>query len=453
MTRDLLYVTHRVPYPPDKGDRIRNLPPAPLAVGPGDGPPGLPGRRARRPRSSGTALEPPVRAGGDRPGGRLGRRLRIGASLALRPDGDRGGVLVALAWRRPCGAGPARPGSRPCWPRASSLVPYLRLAALRDVPAVVDLVDVDSQKWLDYAGRPRPRRSPGCTGSKAGGCGAWSTTLPTWARAVTLVSEAEAELYRRAVRPDGPVHAVTNGVDLDCFRPHAAAGRVGAGLRLRRGHGLPRRTWTAWAGSAARSGPRSGGGTPRRRSGSSGGTRRRRSGGWRSAGRRGGRHGAGRPALPGRRRRGRRPLADRPGRAEQGAGGPGDGQGRRGLAPGAGRPAGRAGRPPARRPTSAEAGSRPCGASWPTRPCAAGWGGGAAVRRGGPLLGPLPGADRRAAGAAGGPEDRRSPRVSPLRCRRRVDEGAGRRAGSSRPECHARSGFRSLHEHRRDPPR
>src|SRR5256885_289156 len=46
--------------------------------------------------------------------------------------------------------------------------------------------------------------------------------LSGWARAVTLVSEAEAELYRR-VGGHAAV-AITNGVDLDAFRPTPAAG-------------------------------------------------------------------------------------------------------------------------------------------------------------------------------------------------------------------------------------
>ena len=42
---------------------------------------------------------------------------------------------------------------------ASSMAPYMQRAELRGVPAVVDLVDVDSQKWLDYAATARgPRR-------------------------------------------------------------------------------------------------------------------------------------------------------------------------------------------------------------------------------------------------------------------------------------------------------
>jgi sugar transferase (PEP-CTERM/EpsH1 system associated) len=82
---------------------------------------------------------------------------------------------------------------------------------------VVDLVDVDSQKWLDYAAVSRgPLRwlyaAEGRRLRRLEGA------LPSWARAVTLVSEAEADLYRGFCEP-GAVHAVPNGVDLEYFRP------------------------------------------------------------------------------------------------------------------------------------------------------------------------------------------------------------------------------------------
>jgi sugar transferase (PEP-CTERM/EpsH1 system associated) len=102
---------------------------------------------------------------------------------------------------------------------ASSMAPYLRLDELGAAPAVVDLVDVDSQKWFDYA-------------AASSGLQAWmhrtegrrlrrlEAGLPSWASAVTLVSSAEADLYRRVCGVQAPhVHAVPNGVDLDYFRP------------------------------------------------------------------------------------------------------------------------------------------------------------------------------------------------------------------------------------------
>jgi sugar transferase (PEP-CTERM/EpsH1 system associated) len=100
---------------------------------------------------------------------------------------------------------------------ASSLVPYLRRPALRDVPAVVDLVDVDSQKWLDYS-------------ANSAGPASWlyrlegtrlrrvETQLSSWARALTLVSEAEAAVYR-GFCGSGRVEVAVNGVDLEYFQP------------------------------------------------------------------------------------------------------------------------------------------------------------------------------------------------------------------------------------------
>jgi sugar transferase (PEP-CTERM/EpsH1 system associated) len=103
------------------------------------------------------------------------------------------------------------------------MVPYLRLPELRRLPAVVDLVDVDSQKWLDYA---RASRGPRAWLHAAEGrrLRRLERDLPGWCRAVTLVSQAEADLYRTFCRP-GPVYAVTNGCDLEYFQP--AAGTAG----------------------------------------------------------------------------------------------------------------------------------------------------------------------------------------------------------------------------------
>jgi sugar transferase (PEP-CTERM/EpsH1 system associated) len=96
-------------------------------------------------------------------------------------------------------------------------VPYLRDRETRQVPAVVDLVDVDSQKWLDYGGASR---GPMAWLYRTEGrrLGDIERAITTWARGVTLVSEAEADLFRRS-GGTGPVHSVTNGVDLKAFHP------------------------------------------------------------------------------------------------------------------------------------------------------------------------------------------------------------------------------------------
>jgi len=100
---------------------------------------------------------------------------------------------------------------------ASSMLPYLRLKALADVPKVVDLVDVDSLKWLDFA-------------AASGGLRRWvyrleatrlrklERGLPGWTWAVSLVSRPEADVFEsHAGRKT--VTVATNGVDLEYFTP------------------------------------------------------------------------------------------------------------------------------------------------------------------------------------------------------------------------------------------
>lgn len=214
---NVLYLTHRVPYPPDKGDRIRNyhvlrhlagraavhlacladepVPPATLA--------------ALAPLCDKLAIVPI---------GRPTRWLRALASAA------RGGSISAGAFSSPALRAILRDWARTTGfdvtlSSSSSLVSYQRLPELFGSSAVVDLVDVDSQKWFDYA-------------AASSGPRAWlyhlegrrlrrlERDLPAWARAVTLVSEAEADIYRQFCRP-GQVHTVANGVDLDYFQPAA----------------------------------------------------------------------------------------------------------------------------------------------------------------------------------------------------------------------------------------
>jgi sugar transferase (PEP-CTERM/EpsH1 system associated) len=217
----ILALAHRIPYPPDKGDRIRTyhllrwlsaraeVHLACLTDEPID-------------PSAVAALErfcvqvAVVRLG-------WGRWARALGSLA------RGGTISAGAFDAPALRATLRRWAggteyRAAYASASSLVPYLRRGVLRGIPAVIDLVDVDSQKWLDYAGAGGPRswlyRFEGLRLRRL------ERGLPGWARAVTLVSPAEARLYRRFCI-DGPVYAIGNGVDLDAFRPDPSAKESG----------------------------------------------------------------------------------------------------------------------------------------------------------------------------------------------------------------------------------
>jgi sugar transferase (PEP-CTERM/EpsH1 system associated) len=219
---DLLFVAHRVPYPPDKGDRIRSY--------------HLLRTLAQRSRVHLACLaDEPVAADTIDALGRICHRVRV-VPLGARSRWARASLAIASgrtategAFDSPrlrliLGEWAADTRFHAAVASSSGVAPYLRLSGLRDVWAVVDLVDVDSQKWLDYAGKARGPR-------------AWlyriegrrlrrlERGLLDWARAVTLVSHDEAALYR-AIREHPGVHAVTNGVDLEYFRPMPVAERA-----------------------------------------------------------------------------------------------------------------------------------------------------------------------------------------------------------------------------------
>lgn len=211
--RQILYVVHRVPYPLDKGDRIRafhllrylsrhaKVHLACLADEPASDETQAVLRRYCH-RLSVVSL------------GRT--RWVRGLTSLLRGGTVSEGVFHAPELVAILRSWAANTPFTAALASSSAVAPYLRLPALASIPAIVDLVDVDSQKWLDYA--------------SSGGWRSWlynmegrrlraiEQPMPSWAHAVTLVSEAEAGLYRRFCSP-GRVRAILNGVDLDYFQP------------------------------------------------------------------------------------------------------------------------------------------------------------------------------------------------------------------------------------------
>jgi sugar transferase (PEP-CTERM/EpsH1 system associated) len=212
---EVLYLVHRVPYPPDKGDRIRafhllkwlSRRAAVSLACLADEPVEEPVAAALRGYCERIAV---VRLGSP------GRWARAVGSLARGRTATQG-AFDAPALRATLRLWAAEVPFQAALASASSMVPYLRQPELRDVPAVVDLVDVDSQKWFDYA-------------EAGSGPKSWldrlegrrlrrlEQALPGWARVVTLVSAPEAAIYR-GFCPEGPVHVIGNGVDLEVFRP------------------------------------------------------------------------------------------------------------------------------------------------------------------------------------------------------------------------------------------
>src|SRR5437867_2687974 len=182
---NILYLVHRVPYPADKGDRIRtfhilrflrqhaSVDLACLADEP-------------IPQSTIEALQGHCRklTITRLRGGRWARAL--GSFLRGRTISEGAFSSAALGATLRQWAGQTR--YHAVLASASSMVPYLRMPELAAVPAVVDLIDVDSEKWFDYA---RAKWWPKSWLYRIEGrrLRKLEQDLPTWTKAVTLVSK------------------------------------------------------------------------------------------------------------------------------------------------------------------------------------------------------------------------------------------------------------------------
>src|ERR1700690_848619 len=213
--RRILYLTHRVPYPPNRGDRIRSYHVLKFLS-------------TRSDVDLACLADEPVSKECHRMLESMCRRVAV-APLSPRLRWLKG--MASLARGRSATEGlfysQELAGIIQRWAEdtqyditlafCSSMAPYLNVGRLRRVPCVVDLVDVDSQKWFDYAGQARRPASwlfrlEGRRVRKLEQQGAGHS------QAVVVVSSAEADLLR-VFCPDAPVHPISNGVDLDHFRP------------------------------------------------------------------------------------------------------------------------------------------------------------------------------------------------------------------------------------------
>jgi sugar transferase (PEP-CTERM/EpsH1 system associated) len=219
----VLFLTHRTPFPPDKGDRIRTY--------------HLLRQMAKRgrvwlgcladepvPPESLAALEglcervACVPVGRRSRWARAARSLATGGSLSEGLFASRQLTRLVRSWAAEGGFGCAVASS-------SALLPYLRDPALAGVPKVVDLIDVDSQKWLDFAAASRPPKN-WLYRLEAARVRKVEQSLAGWARAASVVSRAEADVYDSFTKV-GAATVATNGVDLDYFAPGHDGGRPG----------------------------------------------------------------------------------------------------------------------------------------------------------------------------------------------------------------------------------
>lgn len=212
-----LYLAHRIPYPPDKGDKIRSWKTlehlarrfrvhlAAFVDDPADFQhrAHLEGvcesvtlvpldRRAATLRSlrgfaSGKALTFPYYHD---------RRIAAAVDAARRND-----LAVEIAF-------------------SSSMAPYIKTPA--GAPRIVDLCDADSAKWLEYARRKAWPMS--AVHAREGRLLARAETdIINWADATFAISEEEADLLGSRDGAQKPVEWFCNGVDAAHFAPGAVA--------------------------------------------------------------------------------------------------------------------------------------------------------------------------------------------------------------------------------------
>jgi polysaccharide biosynthesis protein PslH len=219
----ILFLSHRIPYPPDKGDKIRSFRLLEALasrhdvrlVTHADDPRDLKHvpellRRCR------TASVYPVSAA-QRVARSLGALLS-GRAVSFAKFHDR---RAAREVRAILEADP------PDVVVVFSAQPAEYLPEGLDIPVVIDLVDVDSEKWATYASSARGLMR-WIYGREARLVRAFERRLAGLGSRISVATEREAALFRQAVSPRG-VAAVPNGVDLG---PRTAAGARVPGLMV-----------------------------------------------------------------------------------------------------------------------------------------------------------------------------------------------------------------------------
>jgi sugar transferase (PEP-CTERM/EpsH1 system associated) len=210
---NILFLVHRAPFPPDKGDRIRSyrlllklrehgrVHLATLS----DGPAEAHVEDALRGLCAEVAVVPLdkrrwLRASASLVGGRS-------ATEGLFASGRLRRQVETWLRAKPFGAAVAF---------CSALTPYLPGPEL-GVPCFADLVDVDSEKWLQYAADSFGPKSwlYALEGRRVRRL---ELELCRRVRRLAITTHPEAELLR-SFAPDAPVAVVPNGVDLEYFAP------------------------------------------------------------------------------------------------------------------------------------------------------------------------------------------------------------------------------------------
>ncbi len=100
----------------------------------------------------------------------------------------------------------------------SSMMQYVELPACSELPIVADLVDVDSEKWLEHANRAKRSWKRPVYRFESKKVRLLEQEIARRAKAITLVSDDEAKLFRTEVSRTTRVLGVANGVDATSFQ-------------------------------------------------------------------------------------------------------------------------------------------------------------------------------------------------------------------------------------------
>lgn len=228
--RDILYLVHRTPYPPNRGHRIRSFHWLDYLA-----------QRAEVDLAF-LADEPLSQKHLDE----LGARCRRMTWVRTTRLGQRcRGIISLLSGRSATEA--AFNSSRlktvlRTWlaekaydwiiAYCSSMAIYLKELPILPSQCLVDLVDVDSQKWLDYA---EVTSGPSAFLYRIEGnrLRRFESELDQLAKFLVFVTEQESQIYR-AFHTTDKIRVVENGVDLEYFDPGAleSSGSTAMPLRL-----------------------------------------------------------------------------------------------------------------------------------------------------------------------------------------------------------------------------
>jgi len=210
----VLFLTHRLPYAPNRGDRIRayyllqemsRWAEVSLFSLVHDDDEAVKAAKLTSARPVVTARVPKF-ANGIRGALRLASRRPLTHSLLDAP-GARDKLAAMVSADRP----------DVVLAYCSGMARFALQPPLSGLPLVLDMVDVDSEKWAGLARRaPWPRSS--FYSREVRTLSAFERVASERARAVLVVSEHEREVLSR-LAPDAAIRVVSNGVDASAFHP------------------------------------------------------------------------------------------------------------------------------------------------------------------------------------------------------------------------------------------